>query len=517
MVLNKGLRLLLGGLFYILCLFSLITLLHKFFYLGFNPIETMGVAFVLLVPLAIVLALIKPVSRLQAAIAIDDKLGLHERLSTALTVSEIDEPSYRAVVTDAQRHANEIKPVKHFPLEFPKETRWLPVPAIALIGIWGLMPTFDLFSREADAIAKAKEREAMKIEAETLKARSRQLRKRMEKVQSEKTKKLVQQLYKASNVLKKAKDKKEGFLKLSEVGDKLKNRQEELKKILAANKRFQPGSLARKTRELQDALSHGDYAKAKSELEKIKKELREKAKKGELSKDDLKGLSRELDALSKNMPEMTELARNLKHAAEAFGQSEPRDLEKALKELEMTEEQLADLERLMEEMELIELAMKEIDLAKDALAGKAIFSKDCPSCGQKLCRNCGTDDCKCCAEQELTKCKFAMGRGGLASGRGKGSGRGRGRGRGLRPRGAADGTQFEKSKVKGQLGKGPILGAFTVKGLPPKGNTNVEYSDVVTRYKEAAEEALDKERIPANYRDLVRNYFESIENPSREP
>ena len=106
-----------------------------------------------------------------------------------------------------------------------------------------------------------------------------------------------------------------------------------------------------------------------------------------------------------------------------------------------------------------------------------------------------------------------MGRGGLASGRGKG----RGRGRGLRPRGAADGTQFEKSKVKGQLGKGPILGAFTVKGLPPKGNTNVEYSDVVTRYKEAAEEALDKERIPANYRDLVRDYFESIENPSREP
>ena len=94
-----------------------------------------------------------------------------------------------------------------------------------------------------------------------------------------------------------------------------------------------------------------------------------------------------------------------------------------------------------------------------------------------------------------------------------GPGGGSGRGSGLRDRGGLDSANFEKSRVKGQIGKGPILGAFLIKGLPPKGESNVGYQDAVTNYKAAAEEALDKERIPANYRDLVRDYFDAIENP----
>jgi len=105
------------------------------------------------------------------------------------------------------------------------------------------------------------------------------------------------------------------------------------------------------------------------------------------------------------------------------------------------------------------------------------------------------------------------GRGNQGQGRGNGPGGGSGRGGGERDRGNLDAANFEKSRVRGQIGKGPILGSFLVKGMPPKGESNVEYREAITNYRAAAEDALDKERIPANYRGLVREYFEAIENP----
>jgi hypothetical protein len=109
--------------------------------------------------------------------------------------------------------------------------------------------------------------------------------------------------------------------------------------------------------------------------------------------------------------------------------------------------------------------------------------------------------------------KMGKAGGNCPGGNGQGGGGGSGKGTGERERGKLESAQFEQSKVSGRIGKGPILGSFFVKGMPPKGESNVEYRDAVTNYKAAAEEALDKERIPANYRELVRDYFDAIENP----
>ncbi|MBI3096830.1 MAG: hypothetical protein HYY93_01085 [Planctomycetes bacterium] len=79
-----------------------------------------------------------------------------------------------------------------------------------------------------------------------------------------------------------------------------------------------------------------------------------------------------------------------------------------------------------------------------------------------------------------------------------------------------DDIAFDKSKVKGQIGKGEILGGKFVKGLPKKGEVMTEYVDVVQSAKQEATDAFSKDDIPAGYRRYVIDYFDSI-NPQNAP
>ncbi|MBI2195010.1 MAG: hypothetical protein HYU36_23765 [Planctomycetes bacterium] len=523
---NRAVNLFFRCGFHLVCVFTLVALADRLFYLGFSPYTALFLALGTLIPISLVRSMLKPVSLMRAARAVDERLGLEERLSTALYLQGSDEPAAQAVLLDAQRHAESIRPQRHFPYQFPREMRYLPVPVLTLALVWGVMPSLDLLKRETAAQELAKDKARMKVEAQALKDRTQRLKKKMEEVKSPHTADLVRQLEKAADDLKAAKDKKEGFLKLSELGDQLKNRQEELQKILENHKRFQPGAQTEMMKELEQALAQGDHEAARKQLEKLSERLREEGDK--LGQEEREKLARELDHLGDRLPEQEKLSKAMKSAAAALRRGTPQGMQRSLEELESAESELADLEQLQEELEMIDLAMKELDMAKECMSCQAIFSEFCPSCNQKLCRTCGTDECECCGEGQVEKCKLKVCRGGSGngkggvgirsnrgggSGQGQGQGGGSGRGSGQRQRGDLESAGFEKTKVKGQIGKGPVLGSFMVKGLPPRGETTVEYSEVVTHYKEAAEDALDKERIPANYRDLVREYFESIETP----
>lgn len=86
---------------------------------------------------------------------------------------------------------------------------------------------------------------------------------------------------------------------------------------------------------------------------------------------------------------------------------------------------------------------------------------------------------------------------------------GPGRGTGKRPE-SPDDVGIEKTKVPSQLGKGTYVGAYSMKGEPPKGTAAAEYSAVQQAYAEKAMDALSKQKVPATYRDFVRDYFDAI-------
>src|SRR4051812_44021474 len=61
----------------------------------------------------------RPTAR-EAAIAIDQKLALKEKFSTALYVRPMNDPFAQAAVKDAERTAENVSLHKRFPLEFPR-------------------------------------------------------------------------------------------------------------------------------------------------------------------------------------------------------------------------------------------------------------------------------------------------------------------------------------------------------------------------------------------------------------
>lgn len=74
---------------------------------------------------------------------------------------------------------------------------------------------------------------------------------------------------------------------------------------------------------------------------------------------------------------------------------------------------------------------------------------------------------------------------------------------------------FDKDRIKGPLGKGKIVGSWFTTGEPPSGKALTEYSDAQRTYSEEAKEALSKQKVPAEYQNYVREYFDSIRIPEK--
>ena len=87
---------------------------------------------------------------------------------------------------------------------------------------------------------------------------------------------------------------------------------------------------------------------------------------------------------------------------------------------------------------------------------------------------------------------------------------GPGQGKGGEAPERAEDTQSQKSKARGPLGKGKYVGAYSLKGEPPKGEAATEYAEVQQSYAEYALDALKKQKIPVTQQDYVRSYFDAI-------
>ncbi len=64
--------------------------------------------------------------------------------------------------------------------------------------------------------------------------------------------------------------------------------------------------------------------------------------------------------------------------------------------------------------------------------------------------------------------------------------------------------------MKSRLGKGKYVGAYTMKGEPPKGEAASEYSELQAAAAEYALDALKRQKIPAAQREFVQKYYDSL-------
>ncbi len=110
-------------------------------------------------------AIIKRPSRQVAAVAIDEKLNLREKISTALYLRNSNDPFALAALKDAELTAGKvaINYWQHFPLRMPKSAYGTGAMILAA-ALVSLLPEFDLFGHEA-AVKSQQIADAQKAQA----------------------------------------------------------------------------------------------------------------------------------------------------------------------------------------------------------------------------------------------------------------------------------------------------------------------------------------------------------------
>lgn len=133
------------------------------------PAKALWVAVGLTVVVALVVAILHRPSEKAAAVAIDQRLDLKEKFSTALSVRHMNDPFAQAVVLDAEQTADRVQPTGHFRLQFPRTGyATLSVGGVALLAFL-LLPEMDLLGLKAKQKANWEQEQQIALTKETIK------------------------------------------------------------------------------------------------------------------------------------------------------------------------------------------------------------------------------------------------------------------------------------------------------------------------------------------------------------
>ncbi len=479
---------------------------------------------------------------LTAAMAVDRRLGLRARLSSAVVMDQACRRSPMAahLEADAHRHAKAIKVARDFPLKTPRGALFLPFGLFLLTVTMLAIPQVDVLGREKKDKEKDEARADIKLVVEEIEKRLQDALKRTPPTERSKknipSNKLKNDLSKLVKDLKEASDREDAIAKLNRVMDKAKlmeariaamaemmRQMEKLKKQGA--KADLPKGL---TSAMAKAMTAGDFKKAAAEMKKLKDMLE---KDQGLSDAQKAALKRELDKLAKMTDDWKELADKLRKAGDELGEDDKAALaamQQAMKDLEELAELLKELgleggeegfEGLQEEGQQIKLTKEMIQQLKDMLKN----AQKCTVCKRLYCLVCGKPRCGCEALEQCAGHPKGQGMGmglripggatgtpgaGGAPGDGKGMG-GYGQGKGGKAPETEHDVKFQSTKVKGQLGQGRIISHMFVKGRPSVTDEEKknEYKAAHAAAAKAASAEVDSGRIPRDLRDYVRNYF----------
>lgn len=94
-------------------------------------------------------------SRRQAAVAIDERLALKEKFSTALYARSSNDPFAMAAVRDAERTADTVNLQRKFPVRVPRVAGGTVLAVTVVLLIAWFFPMFDLFGIKAAQVAKS--------------------------------------------------------------------------------------------------------------------------------------------------------------------------------------------------------------------------------------------------------------------------------------------------------------------------------------------------------------------------
>ncbi|MCL6502762.1 MAG: hypothetical protein K6T86_08760 [Pirellulales bacterium] len=478
--------------------------------------------------------LLRRVKAIDAAMEVDRRFGLRERVSSslALTPEQLASPAGQALLADAVRRVEKLYVPEQFPI---KVGSWALLPAIPVlilaVVVMFVHPTTAVGAGAKQATtAKAKPKKQIKKQVAAKKKRLEAWRKRAEQVGLKDAEQIFSKLQSRTTDIPalRDEDRKQTLVKLNDLSRQLQQRREALAAGESLKQQLQqlrnvdqgPGD------KMLEALRQGDMATAKRELDRLAKDLAEgkldskqqaalgkqlaqlKQKLQEMVKahqqakaaveqklaeakargDEAEAnrLKQQLDKLAKqqaSMQKLDKLAQQLGQAANALKQGDASAAKQAMQSLQ---QQMEQMQQELQEAELLDQALSEIEQAKEQLT----------------CNECGGEGCKACQG----------GMRGQAQGRNKrlgGMGMGAGRGQGPRPESPTK-TGERKDLVKQKYRKGAAIFAGDAEGPNTKGRIEQEINLQFEQVESEEADPLTSQDLPKGYSKHAQEYFDKV-------
>lgn len=460
-----------------------------------------------------------------AAIEIDRRFGLKERVSTALALPDdvLDTPFGQAVLNDAIRRVSAVEIGEGFRLKFDRWYLMPLAPAAAALAVAMFVPHVAQKQAAAAAAARVEVQKQVQNSAQQLQKKISQQVEEAEKLQLKEAQELLSKVESATQreLTKSELDKKQALVKLNNLTKELEERRQQLAnskamqqhlndlkdlnrgpadKFAQALKEGNVKQAIEELKKLQNEMAEGkldDAAKEKlaQQLDQMKEKLEQMAQAQQQAKEELQRqiaekraagkqaeadeLQQKLDQLQKQstqMQQMQQLAQKLGDCSQCMRQG---DAEGAMQQMQQMQASLSDLEQQLAEADLLEQAMDEIASAKDSLN----------------CKQCQGMGCKACQ--------------GMGFGERPGQGMGRGRGAGPRPE-EKENTRAYDSAVKQQVGRGAGQVVDFVDGPTVKGAVEQEIASQFEQVRKEEANPLTGQRLPKSSQEHAREYFDSL-------
>jgi uncharacterized protein YunC (DUF1805 family) len=474
-------------------------------------------------------------TRLDAAIELDRRFGLKERVSSTLALSkdELDSDIGQALVTDAIRRVERIDVREQFRVS-PTWRIVLPLaPAIAVI-VLAMLPAAAMKKAEATNQPTAEAAKQIKTATKMLQEKIRESQKKAEELglkDNDVLKEVNKELDKL--VSKDTADRKDALLKINDLAKEIEKRKQELggadkmRKELDKLKDIAKGPADK----MAEALKEGDFGKAQEEMKKLAEEL----KAGKLDKEDQEKLAKQLEQMKEKMQQamqdqkearerlqqqieqklaegnvgeaaklqqqldkmnqnakeqqqmMQQLAEQLAEAAQAM--KEGGDPKQAAQQLDKLAQNLQKLQEQLDQIENLQEILDQLADAKDAMK--------CANCQGEGCAQCqgkggdGDDDKMSKRANNSDKAK------------------GRGRGQGLRDEEETD-KSFYDTRVAADPKAGQSVRIGDASGPNKAGKTLEAIKEEIKASLAKEPDALEDVTLPRDQRENAKQYFEKL-------
>jgi hypothetical protein len=473
-------------------------------------------------------------SKLDAAIEIDRRFALKERVSStlALTSEELSSDVGKALMSDAVRRVERIDVREQFSVS-PTWRALLPLaPAIAVVAL-ALLPNAALKKAAATPEQPEVIKKQIKVATQKLQEKIRENQKKSEELGLKDTD-ILQQINRELDKLanKDTADRKDALIKLNDLAKEIEKRKQELGGAEKMRKEFEKLKDVAKgpADKMAQAMKDGDFGKAQEEMQKLMEDM----KAGKLSEEDQKKLAGQLEQMKDKMQQamkdqeeareqlqrqieqklsegniaeasklqqqldkmnenaaqqqqmLQQLADKLGQAAEAL--KEGGDPQKAMQQLDKLSQDLRAMRDQLDQLENLQEILDQLADTKEAM--------NCPKCEGEGCAECqgngSGDDDK------------------LGKKRSKGdNAKNRGQGEGLRDEEESDTSKYN-TRVAADPKAGESVRIGDAGGPNKAGKTLQTIKEEIQAALAKEPDALEDVTLPRDQREHAKQYFDKI-------